>query len=201
MKLGPKFKIARRLGSGVFEKTQTQKFAASEDRGGAKKGGRRKQRSEYGEQLIEKQKIRFTYNITEKQFSNYVKEALLAKGGSSADTLQELLERRLDNVVFRMGLAPSRQMSRQMVSHGHFMVNGTRTSVPSYRTKEGDTISVREGSKKTALFNDIAKKLENSIMPMWLSFDAGKLEGKVKGKPAKENAFLDFGRVLEFYSR
>lgn len=200
MKIGPKYKIARRLGAAVFDKTQTQKFALVETKT-VKKGARRKQVSEYGQQLIEKQRIRYTYNITEKQFENYVKEAIASKGVSAADSLQEFLEVRLDNVIYRMGLAPTRQASRQMVSHGHFLVNGRKATVPSYRLKPGDKIAVREGSKKSVLFADLNKKLEKFISPVWLSFDPGKLEGTVKQKPTKEGAILDFARVLEFYSR
>jgi small subunit ribosomal protein S4 len=199
MKIGPKYKIARRLGSAVFDKTQTQKFAQTE--GKMKKGGKKKQLSEYGLQLIEKQKIRFTYNVAEKQFSNYVKEAIATKGVNSADMLQELLEVRLDNVVYRIGLAPTRQASRQMVSHGHFTVNGKRVTTPSFRLKIGDKIAVREGSKKSILFADVSKKLEKAMAPAWLSFNAGTMEGMLKSKPTKEGALLDFARVLEFYSR
>lgn len=200
MKIGPKYKIARRLGSAVFDKTQTAKFAATEGRIG-KKGGKKKQLSEYGLQLLEKQKIRFTYNVSEKQFSNYVKEAIATKGGSSADTLQEFLEVRLDNVVYRIGLAPTRQAARQMVSHGHFIVNGKRVTTPSFRMKVGDKVAVREGSKKSALFADLSKKIEKAVAPAWLSFNASTMEGMVKSRPTKEGALLDFARVLEFYSR
>lgn len=200
MKIGPKYKIARRLGAAVFDKTQTQKFALVETKA-VKKGARRKQLSEYGQQLIEKQRIRYTYNITEKQFSNYVKEAVAMKGVSSADMLQEFLEVRLDNVVYRMGLAPTRQASRQMVSHGHFLVNGRKATVPSYRLKPADKISVREGSKSSVMFADLNKKMDKFIFPVWLSFDPAKMEGVVKQKPTKEGALLDFARVLEFYSR
>lgn len=200
MKIGPKYKIARRLGAGVFDKTQTQKFALTEGKY-SKKGGKKKQMSEYGAQLIEKQKIRFTYGVSEKQFSNYVKEALSTKGASSADNLSELLERRLDNVVYRLALAPTRQASRQMVSHGHFLVNGKKVSVPSYRMSPGDKISVREGSRKSVMFADVSTKLEKTVFPIWLSFDPSKLEGQVKAKPSRDGAFLDFSRVLEFYSR
>ncbi len=200
MKIGPKYKIARRLGAAVFDKTQTQKFALVETKA-VKKGARRKQLSEYGQQLIEKQRIRYTYNITEKQFSNYVKEAIATKGVSSADMLQEFLEVRLDNVVYRMGLAPTRQASRQMVSHGHFLVNGRKATVPSYRLKPADKISVREGSKSSVMFADLNKKMDKFIFPVWLSFDPAKMEGVVKQKPTKEGALLDFARVLEFYSR
>ncbi len=200
MKLGPKYKIARRLGAAVFDKTQGQKFALAEAKN-TKKGGKRKQLSEYAQQLLEKQRIRYTYNITEKQFENYVKEALATREGSSADVLRELLEVRLDNVAYRIGLAPTRQASRQLVSHGHLAVNGRKTTVPSYRLKIGDVVSVREGSKKSVMFADIAKKIEKAVVPVWLSFDAGAMTGGIKQKPTKEGAILDFARVLEFYSR
>ncbi len=201
MKIGPKYKIARRIGSSVFDKTQTQKFAVSEGKKAKASKSKKKQMSEYGLQLIEKQKIRFTYGITEKQFSNYVKEAIETKGVNSADLLNELLEVRLDNVIYRLGIAPTRQASRQMVSHGHLMVNGRKVTVPSYRLKVGDKISVKESSKKSILFADLSKKLDKVVFPIWLSFDSGKMEGVVKNKPTKEGAMLDFAKVLEFYSR
>jgi small subunit ribosomal protein S4 len=202
MKIGPKYKIARRLKSPVFDKTQTQKFALSEGR--HQKGEKRKKRkqvSEYGAQLVEKQKIRYTYGVSERQFSNYVKEAVSAHGAKAGDVLQQLLEIRLDNVIYRMGLAPSRQASRQMVSHGHFLINGTKVNVPSYRLKVGDSITVREGSKKSVLFQDLNKKLDKYMYPAWLSFDPGSMTGNMKSNPTKEGSLLDFGRVLEFYSR
>jgi small subunit ribosomal protein S4 len=202
MKIGPKYKIARRLGSPVFDKTQTQKFTASEARRGkGEKGKKRKQLSEYGQQLIEKQKIRYTYNVSEKQFSNYVKEAVTTKGANAGELLQHLLEIRLDNVIYRMGLASTRQFSRQMVSHGHFLVNGKRVTIPSYRLKVGDVISVREGSRKSVMFADLSNKLDKYMYPAWLSFDPSSMSGKLKSNPTKEGSLLDFGRVLEFYSR
>jgi small subunit ribosomal protein S4 len=202
MKIGPKYKIARRLGSPVFDKTQTQKFSASEARRGkGEKGKKRKQLSEYGLQLIEKQKIRYTYGVAEKQFKNYVKEAIATHGANAGAMLQEYLEVRLDNVVYRFGLAASRQASRQMVSHGHFLVNGKRVTVPSYRLKVGDVIAVREGSKKSALFQNLNTKLDKYMYPAWLTFDPGALVGTLKSRPTREGSMLDFGRVLEFYSR
>lgn len=202
MKIGPKYKIARRLGSAVFDKTQSPKFAASEARHAKNaKSKKRKQISEYGQQLMEKQKIRYTYGISEKQFSNAVKEATATKGTAASDVLHELLERRLDNVVYRFGLAPSRAMSRQMVSHGHFLVNGKKTTVPSYRVVEGDKISIKDGSKGSVMFAEISKKLDKYAYPAWLTFDPGKMEGVIKAKPGREGSMLDFARVLEFYSR
>lgn len=165
------------------------------------KGGRKKQLSEYGQQLNEKQKIRFTYGVTEKQLSNYVEEAISVKGVSSSDKLFELLENRLDNTIYRLGLAGTRALARQMASHGHFLVNGKKTNVPSYRLKIGDKVSVKERSKSSPLFQEADKKLEKYAFPAWLSFNKTNLEAEIKGKPKKEDAFLDFNTVLEFYSR
>lgn len=200
MKTAPKYKLCRRLGSAVFEKCQTQKFVQSEARH-KKTGKRPKALSDYGLQLIEKQKIRFTYNITETQFSNYIKEAMTKKGMPPADRLFESLEHRLDNVVYRLGFGHTRTLTRQMVSHGHFTVNGKRTTVPSYKVREGDVISVREGSKKSALFTEFAKKTKDYTAPAWLKVDAAELKGTVTGKPKNLDSLLNFNSVLEFYSR
>lgn len=202
MKNGPKYKICRRLGSGVFEKCQTQKFVISEsNRGRGKNGKKPKQPSEYGLQLIEKQKIRFSYGISEKQLSNYVKEATTAKGVVAADRLYENLERRLDNVVYRLGLGHTRALARQMVTHGHFTVNGKKLNVPSYQVKTGDVVAVREGSRKSVLFADVTAKLKTYTIPNWLSFTPEKLEAAVKAYPKNTETFLNFNTVLEFYSR
>ena len=201
MKIGPKYKIARRLGSGVFDKTQTQKFLLSEGKKTKAGKGGRKQLSEYGQQLKEKQKIRFSYGVSEKQLSNYVKEATSSKGSLASEKIYEFLESRLDNVIYRLGLASTRALARQMASHGHFTVNGVKTNVPSYRLGMGDKIAVREGSKASVLFQNMDKKLEKFPVPPWLSLNVDALTGEVKGKPKKDDAFLDFNTVLEFYSR
>lgn len=199
---GPKYKICRRLGPAVHEKCQTQKFMLSEARRGGKKMGKRpKALSVFGQQLIEKQKVRFSYGLSEKQFSNYVKLAVHTKGIIPADKLYEKLETRLDNVAYRLGLAHTRALARQMVSHGHLTVNGRKTTVPSYSISEGDVIGVREGSRKSPLFTDVVAKLKNYSTPTWLSFDAEKLEAKVNGKPKNTETFFDFNAVLEYYSR
>ncbi|OGI83548.1 30S ribosomal protein S4 [Candidatus Nomurabacteria bacterium RIFCSPLOWO2_01_FULL_36_10b] len=197
-----KYKIARRLGAGVFERCQTPKFAASEARrsgsskGGGSMGGPR--RSEYGLQLIDKQRVRIMYGITEKQFRNYVIHAL--ESSQPARTLLELLEMRLDNTIYRLGLAPTRRMARQIVSHGHCLVNDKRTTIPSYSLSKGDIISVRKGSMKTSLFSDVTKFVRDSI-PSWLSFDMQALKGTVKGNPTDPDPFLNLQSVIEFYSR
>lgn len=202
MKAVQKYKMCRRLGSGVFEKCQTSKFVLSEARHGKSlKGKRRKRISSYGLQFIEKQKVRFMYGISEKQFSNYIKEATKHKGEPTNEYLAELLESRLDNIVYRMGLANTRRFARQMVSHGHFMVNGKKSTIPSQRIFVGNTISVREGSTKTKLFTGLSEKLKDYTMPSWLKFDLVKLSGSLQGKPKNDEGFLDLNTVLEFYSR
>src|SRR5210317_1648441 len=125
MKVGPQYKVCKRLGNGVFEKCQTQKFTLSEGKKSFKMGKRPRQMSDYGKQLIEKQRVRYTYGITEKQLVNYVKGSA-QKEGDATDTLLETLERRLDNVVYRLGLAPTRRAARQMVVHEHIRVNGKK---------------------------------------------------------------------------
>jgi small subunit ribosomal protein S4 len=201
MKTAPKYKICRRLGSAVFEKCQTQKFVQSEARHKKIGGKKPKALSDYGVALIQKQKIRFSYNISEKQFRSYVKKAMAKKGIVPAENLFESLEHRLDNTVYRLGFGHTRTLTRQMTSHGHFTVNGKRTTTPSYQVREGDVIAVREGSRGSALFTEFAKKAKDLNIPTWLSLDAGTLSGKVVGKPKHMDSFLDFNAVLEFYSR
>jgi small subunit ribosomal protein S4 len=202
MKTVQKYKICRRLGPGVFEKCQTPKFVLSEARHAkSMKNKRPKALSGFALQFVEKQKVRFMYGISESQFSNYVKEAVVHKGTPATEHLFFLLENRLDNVVYRFGLAHTRRLSRQMVSHGHITVNGKKTTVASQRVKVGDVIAVREGSKKSPLFADMAKKMKEYTLPNWLSFDAEALSGKVEGKPKNTEGYLDLNTVLEFYSR
>ncbi len=196
----PKFKICRRLGPGVYDKCQTSKFKTSVKAGlpGAK---RPKAPSEYGAQLIEKQKIRFSYGISERQLSNYVKKASRVKGSATAEKLYEGLESRLDNVVYRMGLANTRRAARQMVSHGHLVVNDKRVTIPSYEVKSSDIIKIREGSKSKKLFDNLAQNLKDYNSPSWLTFDLSLMNGKILDKPKNTEGFLDLNAVLEFYSR
>ncbi|OGI90181.1 30S ribosomal protein S4 [Candidatus Nomurabacteria bacterium RIFCSPLOWO2_01_FULL_40_15] len=197
----PKFKICRRLGPGVYDKCQTSKFSASTGKMGLRGARRPKAPSEYGVQLIEKQKIRFSYGITERQLSNYVKKASHIKGAGTADKFYEELESRLDNVIYRMGLGGSRRATRQMVSHGHFIVNNHKITIPSFQVKSGDIIKIREGSKSKKIFSGLVEKLKDYQSPTWLSFDPEKMEGKVLAKPGNAETFLDLDAVLEFYSR
>ena len=197
----PKFKIGRRLGAGVYDKCQTSKFSASSGKFGGPNMRRPKALSEYSAQLIEKQKIRFSYGITERQLSNYVKKALRIKGAGTAEKFYEELEFRLDNAIYRMGLANSRRAARQMVSHGHFIVNDHKVTVPSYEARPGDIIKIREGSKSKKIFDNLAERMKDYNPPAWISFDLNKMEGKVLDKPKNIETFLDLNAVLEFYSR
>lgn len=203
MKLGPKYKIARRLGPAVFEKTQTQKFQLSEARHARKKSDKRpKPLSDFGLQLIEKQRVRFSYGIIERQLGNYVAKATETKGANSAEKLFGLLENRLDNVIYRLGIAHTRRLARQMVSHGHFIVNGKRTTVPSYAVRVGDVVTVREGSKKSVMFAELAKKLQNYSVPKWLKFEVESMTATVVGDPVLETGgAINLNTVLEYYSR
>jgi small subunit ribosomal protein S4 len=201
MKIGPKYKIARRLGAPVFEKTQTQKFRVkSEAKAKAKKG---KTKSSFGLQLIEKQKARFTYGITAKQFGRYITEVIDSKTTHGTDELYKKLETRLDNIVYRLGLASTRRFARQLVSHGHILVNGVKNTIPSTKIYEGDVVSVREGSKKTKAFADVAERSKNSSVQPWLTFDVEKMSGKVTKLPtlAGQDVLFDLGQVLEFSKR
>ncbi len=197
----PKFKICRRLGPGVYDKCQTSKFKAASFKSGLPGAHRPKALSEYGTQLIEKQKIRFSYGITEHQLSNYVRKASLVKGAGATEKLYEELEFRLDNAVYKMGLSSSRRAARQMVSHGHFVVNDRRVTIPSYELKPGDVIKIREGSKKKKIFENIAEKIKDYNSPTWITFDVNAMEGKILDKPKNTESFFDLNAVLEFYSR
>lgn len=189
------------MGPGVYDKCQTSKFSAASGKFGGPGGRRPKALSEYGTQLIEKQKIRFSYGVTERQLSNYVKKASHIKGAGTAEKFYEELESRLDNAVYRMGLSSSRRAARQMVSHGHFVVNDHKVTIPSYEVKVGDIIKIREGSKQKKIFANLAERMKDYSAPAWLSFDANKMEGKILAKPKNMESFLDLNAVLEFYSR
>lgn len=202
MKLGPRYKIAKRLGSPVFEKTQTQKFQLSLARRSKTGGKRPRSLSDYGKQLLEKQKVRYTYGVTEKQLKRYVKAALETRGVENAAELYRNLETRLDNIVYRLGFAPTRRMARQMVSHGHITVNARKVTVPSLVVKEGDVIGVREGSRSTTLGARVAERVKEHTVPSWLTLNPENLTGQSKGAPSiSEETGLDFGVVMEYYSR
>jgi small subunit ribosomal protein S4 len=165
-------------------------------------GVRRRKVGDYGLQLREKQKVRRVYGVLEKQFRNYFIEAT-RHSGVTGEALLRSLELRLDNVVFRLGFAPSRAAARQLVAHGHFAVNGRATNVPSYRLKVGDQIEVRESHKERELFKTVKETLRSHQAPEWLSLDGGKLAGSVIALPRRDQMPLEFNEqlVVEYYSR
>lgn len=198
----PLYKIARRLGAPVFEKTQTQKFALrAERKAKSKKQG--KPKSEYGIQQNEKQKTRMVYGVSEKQFTNYVKSAVEKKASRAVSAIYEALELRLDNAVYRMGLASTRRGARQMVSHGHITVNGRKVTVPSLSLSVGDVVAVREGSAGSTLFSSFDDRFKQITVPAWMSVDPTKKKAEITGMPAYTpgEALFDLNAVVEFYSR
>lgn len=202
MRVKSKYKIARRLGAAVFEKTQTQKFALRSEQRRGKRGFRRSQ-SVYAKQLLEKQKVRYTYNVSEKQFSKYVKEAIKKGGTAPAEYLFTLLEKRLDNVILKAGFAPTRFASRQCTSHGHFTINKTKVTIPSYELKEGDVIEIREGSKNKGIFENLDDSISETSIPNWIKVNNTSKEITIKGQPIYTPSELSFNldQVLQFYKR
>lgn len=202
MKLGPRYKIAKRLGAQIFEKTQTRRFSLSAERSAAAKKKRGRAGSDYSRQLIEKQKLRLTYGLTEKQFSSYVKRALESHQNPQA-ILFGLLETRLDAFAYRAGLAPTRRAARQMVSHGHLMVNERRVTIPSYHLSVGDVIVPREGSKESAMFTALSEKIKEHKAPAWVDLNPDEKKALLKSEPAfsKEDVPADIGAVFEYYTR
>jgi small subunit ribosomal protein S4 len=162
----------------------------------------RRKTSDYGVQLREKQKARRIYGVLERQFRRYFQLAVKQTGLTGSNLLQ-ILERRLDNIVFRLGFATSRDQARQLVTHGHFEVNGRRARTPSMLLKPSDEISVRERSGKLAYFKDMRTTLENVTTPEWLSLDAENLRGEVSALPAREQMDVPVREqlIVEFYSR
>lgn len=163
---------------------------------------RRRRVSDYGMQLQEKQKARAIYGVMERQFSNYYVEAS-RRSGVTGDTLLQLLEGRLDNVIFRMGFGSSRPMARQSVTHGHFMVNGRNVNIPSYQVRVGDKVEWRERSKKLGLFDIVKANVGSASTPTWLKVDADNMTGEVLALPRPQEAELsiDTRQIVEYYSR
>jgi small subunit ribosomal protein S4 len=165
-------------------------------------GVRRRKVGEFGLQLREKQKVRKTYGVLERQFRNYFVQAA-SRPGVTGESLLRFLELRLDNVVYRMGFAPSRPAARQLVGHGHFMVNGRPTNIPSYQVHPGDQIEVRESHKAREPFKVVKETLRSHQAPEWVSVDAAKLGGTVSDLPRRDQMPLDLNEqlVVEYYSR
>src|SRR3989338_8609726 len=195
------YKIARRLGARVFSKTENPKFVLTKVRRTKK---RQRPLSEFGLQLLEKQKMRYYYGLRERQFSNYVHKAIERKDKNSVEYLYRLLESRLDNVVYRLGFAKTRLAGRQMVNHWHISVNGKRVSIPSYQVLPGDVIGVVTRSREKGFFRGLSEEPKERTCPAWLSLDLKKLEGEVRAVPAIEEqseSLFNLTSVVEFYSR
>lgn len=209
---GPKEKIERRLGERLLlkgERSLSPKSAIVKKpyppgMHGPTKGKRPRKLSEYGQQLKSKQKVKNIYRLLEKQFKNYVKSALASKKDLS-ETILNKLEYRLDNVIYRIGLAQSRDQARQLVNHGHILVNDRKVSIPSYEVKIGDVIKIREGSKKSAFFTSLVPQwLKKYEAASWVEIDKDQMVGKIKGHPTLEESGLNPGDVqaiIEYYSR
>ena len=203
---GPACKLCRREGKKLYLKGErcTSGKCAIERRNTApgQHGAAKKKMGEYGIQLREKQATRRYYGVLEKQFKNYYEEAA-RKEGMTGENLLILLERRLDNTVYRMGLAESHKEARQLVLHAHFTLNGKKVNIPSILVKPGDVISVKESSRDSAKIKALAEALESKTAPKWLDVDKTNLTAKVVSFPARDDIDYDFNEqlIVELYSK
>ena len=209
---GPVCKLCRREGEKLFlkgERCLSPKCPFEKDRGyppgdhGRTAQFRRRRASDYSRQLREKQKARRIYGVLERQFRRYFGEAE-RRSGMAGENLLTLLESRLDNVVYRAGFAKSRAQARQLVQHGHFTVNGRRMNIPSAIVRSNDGVSVREGSRKTVFFKNLAQDgMDEGRVPNWLSLDPGALSVRVVMSPSRDqiDTKLDEQLIVEYYSR
>jgi small subunit ribosomal protein S4 len=196
---GPQTRIARKFGESIYGADKTfEKKNYPPGQHGANK--RRRKTSEYGIQLKEKQKAKYTYGILEKQFRNLFEKASSSKG-VTGEVLLQLLESRLDNVVFRLGLAPSRSAARQLVGHRHILVNGEIVNIPSYILKPGDIISVREKSKSLEVITDSLSARRTTSA--WLEWDGSQMAGKYLNKPERADIPENIKEqlIVELYSK
>jgi small subunit ribosomal protein S4 len=208
--IGPVCKLCRREGEKLFLKGQrcfTPKCAFERrsyppGEHGRDAQFRRRRVSDYSRQLREKQKTRRIYGVTERQFRRYYRTALQQRGLTGVNLLR-MLERRLDNVIYRLGMAESRQQARMLVTHGHFNVNGRRTDIPSMLVDTGDLIEVREGSRKRPYFKSVGDVAEPKTVPAWLERDLKDLSGKIAKMPERVDidANLNEQLIVEYYSR
>tara|TARA_Y100001958_G_C21175233_1_gene506192 strand:+ start:731 stop:1348 length:618 start_codon:yes stop_codon:yes gene_type:complete len=199
----PRGKLVRKFGENIFGNPKFDKLLNRKPYGpGQHAQSRRGKISNYGTQLQEKQKIKFMYGLLEKQFRITFKKAEKLKGETGTNMLQ-LLESRLDNVVFRLGFAPTRPAARQLVSHKHFLVNGIAVNIPSYLLKPGDIISVRDKSKKMDIILDSIRTIKGDIDLAWLNLDKAKMIGTFLNVPEREQMNLTVNEqlVVELYSK
>ena len=203
---GPACKLCRREGKKLYLKGErcTSGKCAIDRRNTApgQHGAAKKKMGEYGIQLREKQATRRYYGVLERQFKNYYEEAA-RKEGMTGENLLILLERRLDNTVYRMGLAESHKEARQLVLHAHFTLNGKKVNIPSILVKPGDVISVKESSRDSAKIKALAEALESKTAPKWLDVDKTNLTAKVVSFPAREDIDFEFNEqlIVELYSK
>ena len=203
-------KICRRLGQKLFlkgERCSSPKCAMIKRAysPGQKKKRRTRSMSEYNKELREKQKLKNWYNLKEHQFKKYVQE-VLSKRRKTADLSLEFikkLEKRLDNVIFRINLVKSRKGARQLISHGYFLINGKEVNIPSFEVKKGDIISLRESKKDKNLFKDFSTSSQKVQTPSWIQFNIKKMEGKIIAEPSLKEALppAEILSVFEFYSK
>ena len=202
--LGPKLKLSRREGTDLFLKSGVRAIdtKCKIETIPGQHGARRGRLSDYGVQLREKQKVRRMYGVLEKQFSNYYKEAARQKGNTGENLLQ-LLETRLDNVVYRMGYASTRAEARQLVSHKAIVVNGVVVNIPSFTVKAEDTVSVREKSKSQARIIAALELADQREKPLWVEVDTKKLEGVFKRVPDRADLSAEINEqlIVELYSK
>ncbi|OOG22861.1 30S ribosomal protein S4 [Thioalkalivibrio denitrificans] len=202
--IGPKCKLSRREGTDLFLKGRGRSLdtKCKLDKAPGQHGDRRTRLSDYGLQLREKQKLRRIYGVLERQFRNYYKTASRLKG-STGDNLLQLLERRLDNVVYRMGFGATRSEARQLVSHKAILVNGQTVNIPSYQVQPSDVISVREKARKQVRIQDSLTLAEQFGFPQWIDVDTKKMEGVFKSVPERTDlpAEINESLVVELYSK
>lgn len=198
---GPKAKLARKFGENIFGNQKFDKILANKPYGPGQHGTRRKKVSEYGLQLKEKQKLKIMYGLFEKQFRNLFEKADRQRG-ITGENLLKMLERRLDNVVYRLGFAVSRSQSRQLVSHRHIEVNGKLVNIPSYNVKPGDVISIREKSKKMDVFHN-ALRVRKTNPYEWLEVDKATLSGTFNQVPERSEIPVNVNEqlIVELYSK
>ncbi|MFY2510433.1 30S ribosomal protein S4 [Vibrio pectenicida] len=202
--LGPKLKLSRREGTDLFLKSGVRAIdtKCKIDNAPGVHGARRGRLSEYGVQLREKQKVRRMYGVLEKQFRNYYKDAARLKGNTGENLLQ-LLEGRLDNVVYRMGFGATRAEARQLVSHKAILVNGKVVNVPSFKVAADDVVSIREKAKQQSRIKAALEVAEQREKPTWIEVDGGKMEGMFKRLPERSDLSADINEqlIVELYSK
>ncbi|AQS35600.1 SSU ribosomal protein S4P [Shewanella psychrophila] len=202
--LGPKLKLSRREGTDLFLKSGVRAIDSKckLETAPGQHGARKTRLSEYGVQLREKQKVRRTYGVLEKQFRNYYKDAARQKG-NTGENLLTLLETRLDNVVYRMGFGATRAESRQLVSHKSIMVNGSVVNIPSFKVSANDVISIREKSKKQARIMAALEVSSQREKPTWVEVDNTKMEGAFKRLPERSDLSAEINEqlIVELYSK